>query len=309
METTKSVQKCSSINDPWDTLFTERVSLVLAKVFAKHNIKPNTVTIFSIIAGVLGAICLIFHNVWLTIAGILLEILAAIFDCADGQVARINHSGTKFGRFFDGFGDGVVYTSMYVGLIVRIFSDPIPFTNINWGFWAILLIVPAGSYFHTRQARIADYYKQVYMFMIKNEHGSELVNSKQLKEAYPKEELTFFQRIIVGSYIKYTKAQEKDTPQTQKLLAKIKENNGEIPEKIQEMYLKKVKLAKALNLLVFNLRTYVLFGLLIADLITGIGLTAWIAVFIVLILEPTAICIEIKWEKLAKKALLEGFNK
>lgn len=306
-ETTRSVQKCSLINDPWDTLFTERVSLVLAKFFAKHNVKPNTVTLFSIISGVLGAICLCHHNIWVTIAGILLEILGAIFDCADGQVARMTHKGSRFGRFFDGFGDGVVYTSIYLAIAFRIMSDPITFTSTNWGWFAWLLIIPVGVYFHVRQARVADYYKQVHMFMIKNDHGSELEDSKQLEKEYPKSELSFFQRIITGSYINYTKTQERETPQTQKLLAKIRENHCEIPDKVAEMYRKNVRNAKALNLLVFNLRTYVLFALLIADYFTGLGLTAWIAVLNILILEPAAIILEVKWERLAKKALKEGF--
>lgn len=311
METTKSVQKCSEINDAWDSFFTERVSMILAKFFAKHNIRPNTVTLFSIISGVCGAVCLAFHNVWLTIAGILLEILAAIFDAADGQVARLTKKGSKFGRIFDGFGDGVVQTSIYLALCVRMHFDLIPFTNIVWGHWVIIPLCIIGIYFHTRQARVADYYKQIYMFMIRNGKGTELDNAESLKKEFENEKLNWLQKLELKSYISYTKTQQKQAPKTQLLLDEISKNNGVLPEKITEIYKENVKYAKLLNLLVFNLRTYTLFGLLIADLATKFqyGLLTWYMVLVLLIMEPFTIFLELKWEGIAKKAMKEGFNK
>lgn len=304
---TKDVQKCSQINDPWDTLFTERVSLVLAKLFAKWGLKPNTVTLMSIIAGVTGGVLFVFDNLWLTIAGIVLEILGAIFDCADGQVARITHKGSRIGRFFDGFGDGVVYTSIYLGVFLRIMlHDNIPFTDTPWSFW-VLLIAPVAIYFHPRQARIADRYKQVYMFMSRNEKGSELDSKDKLEKEFKGTGKNAFENMMINSYISYTKTQEKETPVTTKLIKKIGENNGEIPEKIAKMYSSHLGLAKATNLLVFNLRTYILFGLLIADHFVGNGITVWIFALLLVFFEPIALVVEYKFEKIAKKALEEGF--
>ena len=304
---TKSIQKCSSINDPWDTIFTERISLLFAKFFAKHNVKPNIVTLLSIITGVVGAICIIFHNIWITIAGILLEILAAIFDCADGQVARMTHTGSKFGRFFDGFGDSVVYTSIYIALTIRIMSEKITFTNTYWGWWIWLVAIPVAAYFHTRQARLADYYKQVYMYMIKNDRGSELETSEALTEEFKESKLKPFQKLMVKSYITYTKAQEHENPTTKKLIGKIKENNNIVPEKVSELYRHNVKWVKATNLLVFNLRTYIMFALLITEHFLGIGLDAWLLVLILFVFEPIALIIEFRFEKIAKIAINEGF--
>lgn len=304
---TKEVQKCSQINDPWDTLFTERISLVFAKLFAKWGLKPNTVTLMSIISGVAGAVLFVFDNLWLTIAGIVLEILGAIFDCADGQVARITHKGSRIGRFFDGFGDSVVYTSIYIGICLRILlHDNIPFTDTPWSFW-ILFAVPLAAYFHPRQARLADRYKQVFMFMTRNAHGSELDRREALEKEYKGTGKNIFENFMISSYISYTKTQEKESPVTTKLIKKIDENNGEIPEKITKMYSSHLGLAKATNLLVFNLRTYILFALLIADHFVGNGLTVWLFAIIVFVFEPIALIVEYKFEKLAKKALEEGF--
>lgn len=303
---TKDVQKCSQINDPLDTLFTERVSLVLAKKFAKHGVKPNTVTILSIISGVIGAVFFVFHNIWLTIAGILLEILAAIFDCADGQVARITHKGSRFGRFFDGFGDSVVYTSIYIAISIRIMSEVITFTGVTWSWWIWLVTLPVGIYFHGRQARLADYVKQLHMHFCNPDHHSELESTKSLTEEYKNVEMNWFQKFITNSYISYTKSQEHYFPNTQKLLAEL---NGEIPEKMTEMYAKKVRFCKLSNCLVFNLRTYVLFALLILSCFLDFGATAWIFVFVVFVLEPITLLIEYKYEHLAKKALKEVTNK
>ena len=40
-----ALQKSRSINDPLDTYFTEKISLVIAKIFNKFGWSPNSATI------------------------------------------------------------------------------------------------------------------------------------------------------------------------------------------------------------------------------------------------------------------------
>ena len=103
------------------------------------------------------------------------------------------------------------------------------------------------------------------MFMTRNSKGSELDRYDALAEEYKDVKMNFFQKFIVKTYLAYTKAQENESEDTTALIKKIDENNGEIPDKIANMYDEHVGLARSCNLLVFNFRSYILFALLIVD--------------------------------------------
>ena len=298
----KSLQKSRTLNDPLDTVFTEKVSILFAKLFNKLGFHPNVVTVFSMITGVAGGVMLAFHNLALEITGVCLIILSAIFDCADGQVARMSGKGGFYGRCFDGFGDGLVYFAIYVGISVRLMSENIPFTNTPWSFWIWFVSVPVGIYFHAVQARTADYYKQVWMYLSKNSH-SEFSTSESVKKQIDALESHGLKHLICSSYLSYTKSQERMTPNFQKLRQRIDENGGVIPEKVTETWRKNSRFSIGLtNLLVFNFRTYLLFILLFC------GVTFWIFPVCVIFLEGIRVFLLVKYERLAKRCLKEGFN-
>ena len=77
-----------------------------AVLFAKLDIHPNTVTILSMIIGAASAIffgCASFYysGTWgltMNIIAILLLCLADIFDCTDGQLARMTGKKSRLGR-------------------------------------------------------------------------------------------------------------------------------------------------------------------------------------------------------------------
>lgn len=304
------MQKCRKINDPLDTYVAERISIWIAKFFIKRNASPNTVTIFSTILGVLGSICLICSNIWATVVGVLIILFSYCFDCADGQVARALHKGSFYGRCFDGFSDGIVYFAIYVCVAVRLMLHAnIPFTNIPWGGWIWLIVVPTGVYFHGSQSRMADYYKNVYMYLCDNSH-CELSRSEKVKEQANKDADNWFKRLVFYCYTSYTKDQEKTTKNLQKVLQKIDENGGVVPEKVSKMWMEGTNKTIILtNLLVFNYRTYLLGLLLIlgAAIPGQIGLEFWLFPVVIILFEAVKIFLIVKYEKLAKKVLKEGF--
>ena len=298
----KKLQKSRTLNDPLDTYFAEKISILFAKLFYKLGFHPNVVTVFSMIVGVSGGALLAFHNLVLNIVGVILIILSGIFDCADGQVARLSGKGGFYGRCFDGFGDGLVYFAIYVGISVRLMSENIPFTDTPWSFWIWFISVPVGIYFHAAQARTADYYKQIWMYLTNNSH-SEFSTSEGVKKQIDSLESKGLKHFICNSYLSYTKSQERMTPRFQELRRKIDANGGVIPEKVTEIWRKNSKFSIGLtNLLVFNFRTYLLFILLFC------GVTFWIFPVNILVLEVIRIYLLVKYERLAKKCLKEGFD-
>lgn len=300
----KDLQKCPAINDPIDTYIWEPISFFFAKRMAKRHWSPNVATWISMIVGVAGGVLFAFHNIWMNVAGAILFLLAIIFDCSDGQIARLNSCGSLYGRMFDGFCDGVVYFAAYAGLAVHCMFDNIPFTETQWGWWIFLIAVPVCAWFHSRQARIADYYKQVYMWIV-GLH-SELSRSEELEAQYKDDKnsnkLSFINKISFKSYISYTKQQEKETKGVQLLKQKIADNGGVIPEGVADEFKKHVWLFKLGNLETVNFRTFVLIALLLS------GFACWHFAFLVVILEPINLILEYKTEKLAKRCAKEYFK-
>lgn len=81
--------------------FARRLSPFFVNVFLNLKIKPNTVTVYMIIAGIIGAMLFAFDNIWFKFAGYIFMLLWLILDCADGEVARITKTFSKFGKELD----------------------------------------------------------------------------------------------------------------------------------------------------------------------------------------------------------------
>lgn len=301
----KKFDKCLDISDRWDLFFTERVSMVFAKLFVKLDWHPNTVTIIGGIIGVAGGLLFAFDSWVLTIVAVLLCILYAILDCADGQVARMSKKGSLFGRCLDGFIDNVVYICIYFGIghHLQMWCD-IPFTSEGWYWkiWPLLLIT--ALFFHTPQARTADYYRNVHMYLSANDRGHELSRSKILQKEIDEMDKPSIKRLFYKTYCSYTHAQERGTKNLQVLLNKIEENGGVIPEEISAYYRSQSnKIARLCNALVFNVRSYVLFALAIAGALTGTGLASLIIPFVILVLDPIRHFLHRRYEKIAKECI------
>ena len=295
----KDARKCENLNDPIDTYVVDYIAMFFSRFFIKLHIIPNVVTVLSGIVGVAGGIMLMFGGLWTTIAGVLLIILSAVFDASDGQVARLTKKYSNLGRTLDGIADACVYFSIYAALCVRLFNVNIPFTDTPWGWWIVLVAV-VTLYFFGAQSRTVDYYKNLHMYMSKNGKGNELSRTAEIDKQIAAAKKFSFERFRLKGYRLYTRAQEKDTPMTQKMLAEIEEK-GELTQNASDAFASKSrKYVKFTNLLTFNLRTIVLFILLFLPFI---GIEALYFPFVLLILEPVRVIILLKYEKLSRKVL------
>lgn len=257
----KSARKCENLNDPVDNYVIDYIAMVFSKLFIKLHIIPNAVTVLSGIVGVAGGILLAFSNLWMDIAGVVLIILAAVFDASDGQVARLTKKYSNLGRTLDGFADFLVYLSIYVSLCIRLFTVNIPFTETPWGIW-IIPVALVAFYFFGAQSHTVDYYKNLHMYMYSLGKGSELSRTEEIDKQIATTKKFSFERFRLKFYRMYTKAQENEAPQTQKLLKGIESFGGVSEQASQGFLAKSRKYVKFTNLLTFNLRTFVLFVLL-----------------------------------------------
>lgn len=296
-------QKCERLSDFVDYYFTEPFAMAFSKIFIKLKISPNLITLFSLIFGVIGGVFFYFQNILYNAIGIVLEIFAAVFDTSDGQVARLTNKKSAFGRIFDGVADGLVYFSIYFFISLRLMGECIPFTDVPWGGWIWIVSVVCCLGFHARQARMADYFRNVHMYFKMNKRGNELSLSKNLLDNIKSKKGSFLKNYREWGYYFYTKSQERYTPNLQKLLLKIQADGGTVSENISKDFSSvSDKVVRLTNFLTFNFRSYILFILIL------FSCHFFIFPVILLVIEPIAIFITFKYEAISKTILKKYFH-
>jgi HAD superfamily hydrolase (TIGR01509 family) len=250
----ESTLKSTDTEEFIDIHFYRPIGYWWACLFHKWGVTPNQITIASIFIGVAAGVCFGFTSVWINLVGIFLLIWANSYDSADGQLARMTNQKSELGRILDGACGDFWFIAIYIAIIVRLWNP--------WSLGILLLAVAAG-YSHTKQAAMADYFRNVHLLFLKGKSGSELDNSKDLAAKYPaiswreKPFVKFFEY----TYLNYTRGQEAMTPALQKMLHVIQTKyDGQAPATFCADYrAQSLPLIPYTNLLSFNLRAIVLF--------------------------------------------------
>ena len=250
----KSTLKSTDTEEFIDIHFYRPIGYQWALFFQKRGITPNQITIASIFIGVAAGVCFYFTSCWVNLIGVLLLIWANSYDSADGQLARMTNQKSTLGRILDGACGDFWFGAIYIAIIARLWPD--------WNFWILILALIAG-YSHTKQAAMADYFRNIHLLFLNGKKGSELDNSKDLQEKYPEvswKEQPFI-KFFEFMYLNYTKGQEKWTPQIQRMFEVINTKYEDQPPKwFRIAYRKKsLPLLKYTNMLSFNLRSIILF--------------------------------------------------
>ncbi|HCO66827.1 MAG TPA: CDP-alcohol phosphatidyltransferase [Dysgonomonas sp.] len=250
----ESTLKSSDTEEFIDIHFYRPIGYRFALFFQKTGVTPNAVTVASIFIGIASGVFFYFDNIWMTLLGIFFLVWANAFDSTDGQLARMTRNFSPFGRALDGFAGDLWFASIYIAICLRLM--PV------FGFWIWILAAAAG-YFHSKQAAMADYYRNIHLLFLKGKSGSELDNSIELTEKFKHETFhnNWFNKIYLFFYREYTKGQEGWTPNFQKMFGKLKEKFGEnYPDSFRNDFRKKsLPLMKWTNILSFNTRAIVLF--------------------------------------------------
>lgn len=225
-----------------------------ALFFNRFGVAPNSITIASIFIGIAAGVCFYFESLTINIIGMLLLIWANSYDSADGQLARMTGKKTPLGRILDGFSGDLWFISIYAAICLRL--------TPQWGIWIWLLAATTG-FFHSKQASMADYYRNIHLLFLKGKAGSELSHSPQLKENYKKMswKRDFIYKLFETFYINYTEGQEKLTPKFQRMMQIIRSNyHDQAPEWFRKAFRRKsLPLMKYTNMLSFNTRVIALF--------------------------------------------------
>ena len=263
MSDTKNFQstiKSTDTEEHIDLFFYRPIGYQWARFFRKLGVTPNTVTILSIFLGVASGVCFGFNDLKINIIGILLLIWANMYDSTDGQLARMTGQTTPLGRILDGASSDFWFVAIYAAIAIRLMPE--------WGIWIWLVVAVAGLYSHTRQSRVADYYRQIHLFFLKGKEGSEMDDASVQVDIYRK--MTWkeqpVEKLFQFFYVNYTKEQEKATPCFQHFKAALRQRYPDkLPELLRADFRKgSLPLMKYCNFLTFNWRSFTLFASVLA---------------------------------------------
>ncbi|MDR1103158.1 MAG: CDP-alcohol phosphatidyltransferase family protein [Tannerella sp.] len=244
-----------------DLHFYRPVGYRWALFFNRLGVSPNTVTVISIVIGIAAGICFYFPNLKVNIFGMLLLVWANSYDSADGQLARMTGRKTPLGRILDGASGEIWFVTIYAAICFRLMP--------LWSWWIWLLAAVTG-FCHSKQAAMADYYRNIHLHFLKGESGSELSDTSVLKENYRK--LTWkrdgIRKPVEYFYLQYTAGQEAWAPGFRRMAELLREKyRGEIPAHFRKAFRKKsLPLMKYANMLSFNTRVLALFIALLTDM-------------------------------------------
>lgn len=152
--------KPREVEEPIDVWVHRPLAYLLALTLRPTPVSPNWVTGMSIVAGI-AASCAMFMAFprHMPIAGLCI-FLSAVFDCADGQLARMRGTSSILGRMLDGAADGVVSIAIVVAgsyVVLQQHWEP----PLARAIFVPLVVITAitGSY-HTGSY---DHYKNLYL--------------------------------------------------------------------------------------------------------------------------------------------------
>lgn len=252
----------SKDTEEWlDVHFTRPIGLAFALLWHKLGVAPNYITVLSMFLGVAAGVMFYFTDFLHNLFGVMLLMLANFCDSTDGQLARLTNQKSMIGRCLDGFAGDVWFFAIYLAIVLRIWNQNMPGTSESWGFYGLALAAIAGIVSHMQQSSLSDYYRQIHLYFLKGDEGSELdtyeVQRAELEKLKGKEGV-FWDRVFHSNYQNYCKSQEKRTPEFQKLRKTIETNLRTVekmPEEWKEEFLKGSRpLMPMTNFLTFNSR-------------------------------------------------------
>jgi hypothetical protein len=229
------------------------------------GVTPNAITIASIFLGIGAGIAFYFNSLWINIIGIVLLVWANSFDSADGQLARMTGQYSRLGRILDGVSGDLWFVSIYVAICLRENYTSDFFMAHTWVIWVMAV---AAGLCHSKQAAMADYYRQFHLYFVKGREGSELEDSRSLsaKLTALSWKNDFWKKLTLLFYTNYTVSQEAHTRSMQALRAELHSRfaDGEIPDGFRaDFRAASLPLMKWTNILSFNFRSWTLFASLL----------------------------------------------
>src|SRR2546421_2200286 len=149
--------KGRAVEEWLDLRFFRPIGIRIARALYSTGISPDQVTLWSLLVGLVAGHLFVYQDRWIDVIGFVLFIVSDVFDSADGQLARLRGTSTRFGRALDGINDNLRFVNLYLHLMYRL-------AHAGVGWWGVLLVALAGLA-HTYQSAAADFIRNAFLYL------------------------------------------------------------------------------------------------------------------------------------------------
>ncbi len=259
-----ATMKSPDTEGPFELYVTRMPGYLWALAFRSIGFHPIAVTLLSIVIGAAAGFFFYSTQLRYNLIGMGLLVWANWYDCADGQLARMTGKRTLIGRILDGFAGDVWFFSIYFFLCLRITQTAAPWGE-PWGIWIWLLAAWAGLHCHVLQCNVADYYRNIHLYFLSHNTGSEFDRCCKLRKQMRSMKWLsdqWFNKLYLFFYARYTERQERMTPQFQQLYKALVKAypDGQLPQTLRQQFRQgSLPLMPLCNILTFDTRVGVLF--------------------------------------------------
>jgi phosphatidylglycerophosphate synthase len=137
------------------------------------------------------------------ILGALFYLLFNIFDCSDGQLARLKRNGTSVGRLLDGIADYIAAIAIYTGIAIG-------YSNKTGQPSIMLVLLSLAGISIIIQESLVDYFRTRFLDIVlkrKNTFTEGIAEYENEYEIIKKQKGKWFEKAIIFIYLAYSKLQ------------------------------------------------------------------------------------------------------
>ena len=214
--------KGRSVEEWVDLHFFRPIGIRIARALQPTGISADQVTLWSLVIGLVAGHLFAYRDHWTNLLGFGLFVVSDVFDSADGQLARLRGTSTRFGRVLDGINDNLRFVNLYFHLIYRL---------VHTGYWwpGAFLLVAAAGLAHTFQSAAIDFVRNAYLYIGVGGRG-ELDLPEDLD---PAPRGSWLQRFSARVYRDYVLRQVQLFPRSVKLIRALRQGGVSTPFRMQ----------------------------------------------------------------------------
>ena len=135
-------------------VYFQSIFISISKVLLSLHVKPLHLTIFSLITGIIGALC---FYIGLYIVSLCLLWFSGFMDVLDGELARLSKQSSQKGALLDIFFDRIVEISYILAFIGTASSESLLFLSVTI-ILSMTLFLSVGA-MSTKKSKKAFYYQ------------------------------------------------------------------------------------------------------------------------------------------------------
>jgi phosphatidylglycerophosphate synthase len=195
--------KSAAVEELFDLVFYRPVAFLLVIAVHRRSVTPNQLTLLSMLFGIAGGVGLALGTGSAMAAAGVFFLLYNILDCSDGQLARMNGSGTHLGRILDGLSDYVTSLAAYLGIGIG-FATPSDWPVLAW------VLTAAAGFSNILQSLLLDFYRKRYLAALCGGTGVPVDDQHAWEEEYAalrRRDGKGIERTLIGVYLLYSRVQ------------------------------------------------------------------------------------------------------